>query len=79
VVKTELQHQVEIITVSTSFVSGSNQNNPDEKYLFKRKLKQANAILDSSYLAAEASRIEKWLRLVGQFFNGVRNVPVPLG
>ena len=52
----EIQHQVEIIKVSTSFVSSSERDSK-EKYLFNRALKQSVPNLDQASLAAEAARI----------------------
>lgn len=52
----EIQRQVEIIKISTSFVSRSDSDIKD-KYLFKRKLKQSAPSLDQTSLAAEAARI----------------------
>jgi type 2 lantibiotic biosynthesis protein LanM len=52
----EIQRQVEIITVSTSFVSRSGRDG-DGKYFFKRKLRQSTSILDSATLTTEAARI----------------------
>lgn len=52
----EIQRQVEIIKVSTSFVTKSSTA-ADDKYLFKRKIPQSNQRLDSTSLAAEATRI----------------------
>jgi len=52
----EIQRQVEIIKVSTSFVTKSSTAT-DVKYLFKRKIKQSTQSLDSTSLAAEATRI----------------------
>ena len=51
-----IEQQVEIIKVSTSFVSKSDTAAGD-KYLFKRKIKQSTQTLDSKSLAAEATRI----------------------
>lgn len=52
----EIERQVEIIKVSTSFVSRSDRDTND-KYLFKRKLHQSDASLDQTTLASEAARI----------------------
>jgi len=52
----EIQRQVEIIKVSTSFVTKSIAT-ADDKYLFKRKIPQSTQRLDSTSLAAEATRI----------------------
>lgn len=52
----EIQQQVEIIKVSTSFVTKSSTA-ADDKYLFKRKIPQSTQRLDSTSLAAEAIRI----------------------
>ena len=52
----EIERQVEIIKVSTSFVSRSDRDTKD-KYLFKRKLNQSEPSLDQTTLASEAARI----------------------
>ena len=52
----EIQQQVKIIKVSTSFVTKSSTA-ADDKYLFKRKIKQLTQSLDSTSLAAEATQI----------------------
>jgi hypothetical protein len=52
----EIQRQVEIIKVSTSFVTRSDREIKD-KYLFTRKLKQSTLHLDQTTLAREATRI----------------------
>jgi type 2 lantibiotic biosynthesis protein LanM len=52
----QIKRQVEIIQVSTSFVSRSDFD-VKEKYLFKRKLKQSVPSLDRESLASEAARI----------------------
>ena len=52
----EIQKQVEIIKLSTSFVKKSSTA-AEDKYLFKRKIKQSTQSLDSTSLAAEATRI----------------------
>lgn len=52
----EIKRQVEIIQVSTSFVSRSNLD-LKEKYLFKRKLKQSVPSLDQGSLASEVAQI----------------------
>ena len=52
----EIERQVEIIKVSTSFVSRSDSDSKD-KYLFTRKLKQSALPLDQTTLAREATRI----------------------
>ena len=52
----EIKRQIEIIQVSTSFLSRSDRDRK-EKYLFKRKLKQAMPALDDAFLASEAARI----------------------
>ena len=52
----EIQQQVEIIKVSTSFVTKSSTA-ADDKYLFKRKIKKSTQSLDATSLAAEATRI----------------------
>lgn len=52
----EIERQVEIIKVSTSFVSRSDSDIGD-KYLFKRKIKQLVPSLDRTILAREAARI----------------------
>jgi type 2 lantibiotic biosynthesis protein LanM len=52
----EIEHQVEIIKISTSFVSRDDSSKRG-KYLFNRKLKQATPVLDHASLAAEAKHI----------------------
>jgi type 2 lantibiotic biosynthesis protein LanM len=52
----EIKRQVEIIQVSTSFVSRSDLD-LKEKYLFKRKLKQSVPSLDQGSLASEVAQI----------------------
>jgi type 2 lantibiotic biosynthesis protein LanM len=52
----EIERQVQIIKVSTSFVSRSD-NDTKDKYLFKRKLKLSTAELDQTILATEVARI----------------------
>ena len=52
----EIQRQVEIIKISTSFVNKVSAA-ADEKYLFKRKIKKSTQGLDSTSLAAEATQI----------------------
>ncbi len=61
----EIKHQVEIIKVSTSFISRSDSNIKD-KYLFQRKLKQAALTLDQDALATEATRIAATIRQHGK-------------
>lgn len=56
----EISRQVEIIKVSTSFVSRSDHDNK-EKYLFKRKLKESVPNLSQTSLAAEAARIAEFI------------------
>ena len=52
----EIESQVQIIKVSTSFVPRSDSDIED-KYLFKRKFKQAGPSLDQTTLEIEAARI----------------------
>ncbi|MCM0035164.1 MAG: type 2 lanthipeptide synthetase LanM family protein [Burkholderiaceae bacterium] len=52
----EIERQIEIIKVSTSFVSRSDSDR-NERYLFKRKIKQLVPSLDQTTLAREATRI----------------------
>ena len=52
----EIERQVEIIKICTSFVSRSDRD-MNEKYLFKRKLKPSTPSLDQTSLAAEAAHI----------------------
>ena len=52
----EIERQVQIIKVSTSFVSRSDSDGKG-KYLFKRKIKQLASSLDQTTLAREAARI----------------------
>lgn len=52
----EIQHQLEIIKVSTSFISNSGRESKDN-YLFKRKLEHHIPNLSTSCLAEEAARI----------------------
>ena len=52
----EIERQVEIIKISTSFVSRSDSDSND-KYLFKRKIKQLVPSLDQTTLARESARI----------------------
>jgi type 2 lantibiotic biosynthesis protein LanM len=60
----EINRQVEIIQVSTSFVSRSDLD-LKEKYLFKRKLKQSVPSLDQGFLASEAAQIAATIVLHG--------------
>lgn len=60
----EIERQVEIIKVSTSFVSRSDGDSKD-KYLFKRKIKQSVPNLDQTTLATEATRIAATIRQHG--------------
>ena len=57
----EVERQVEIIQVSTSFVSKS-ESNKEEKYLFKRTLKQPAKVQNQACLAKELSRITQSIR-----------------
>lgn len=52
----EIKRQVEIIQISTSFVSRSDLD-IKEKYLFKRKLNQSELSLDQESLASEVTQI----------------------
>ncbi len=52
----EIERQVDIIKVSTSFVSRSNVDS-HEKYLFRRKLNPSIPSLDRASLASEATQI----------------------
>lgn len=52
----EIKRQIEIIKVSTSFVSRSDSDSK-EKYLFNRKLKQSAPSLDQQSLSSEVARI----------------------
>lgn len=58
----EVERQVAIIKVSTSFVSRSDSDS-NEKYLFNRKIKQSVPSLDSTTLAREAARIAETIQL----------------
>ena len=60
----EIERQVQIIKVSTSFVSRSDSDTKD-KYLFKRKLKPSAAGLDQTILATEVARIATTIRQHG--------------
>ena len=60
----EIERQAEIIKISTSFVSRSDSGTKD-RYLFKRKLKQAAPGLNSRSLAAEAARISATIQQHG--------------
>lgn len=60
----EIERQVEIIKVSTSFVSRSDSASKD-KYLFQRKLKHSTSRLDQGALATEATRIAVTIRKYG--------------
>ena len=60
----EIRHQVEIIKVSTSFVSKSDAKK-SEKYLFKRKFKQSALSLDRASLVAEAESIDATIKQHG--------------
>lgn len=60
----EIERQVEIIKISTSFVSRSDSDVKD-KYLFKRKIKQPVPSLDQTTLAREAQRIATTIRQHG--------------
>ena len=61
----EIERQVQIIKVSTSFVSRSDSDIKG-KYLFKRKLKQSNTSLDQTALASEAARIAATIQQHGK-------------
>lgn len=52
----EIQSQVAIIKISTSFVAKTSAKS-DDNYLFKRKIKQSFQSLDSASLTTEAARI----------------------
>lgn len=60
----EIERQVEIIKVSTSFVSRSDSDIED-KYLFKRKFNQSGLSLDQTTLAREAARIAETIQQHG--------------
>jgi type 2 lantibiotic biosynthesis protein LanM len=57
----EIERQVQIIKVSTSFVSRSDSDR-NEKYLFKRKIKQLVPSLDQTALARESARIAETIQ-----------------
>ena len=61
----EIERQVEIIKVSTSFISRPDGDIQD-KYLFQRKLKQTTPRLDQDALATEATRIAVTIRQYGK-------------
>lgn len=60
----EIERQVQIIKVSTSFVSRSDSDTK-EKYLFQRKLIQAAPSLDQITLSTEAARIAAIVKQCG--------------
>jgi len=60
----EIERQVEIIKISTSFVSRSDRDTK-EKYLFNRKLQQSTPSLDQASLTAEAKQISATIQNYG--------------
>lgn len=61
----EIERQIEIIKVSTSFISRPD-GDIQEKYLFQRKLKQTAPRLDQDALTTEATRIAVTIRQYGK-------------